>query len=174
MKYPRAMSAVAYMDNKFYTFGGYSGTNLNTCEKFNFTTWKWELLPNMPVARSAFTIAVKNNLLYMNGDSNRLDAFNTETNEFIDTGIILPEASYSSLVTYKDKLILIQNDGSWEINLEDTKVSRVSTIPVGKWWSCFSPYIHNTYIYLARYDDGYLWIYDLSTNTIVKKYKLIS
>jgi Kelch motif len=173
MKFPRAMAAVAYLNDCFYVFGGYSGTNLNVCEKYNFNTGTWKTLPCMPVARSAFNIAICNAKLYMNGDSKDLDIFDTETDKFIRSDIILPEATYSSLVAFKNNFLLIQNDGCWAVGLETGLVNKVGEIPFGKWWSCFPPYIYNNIILLVRYDDGCLWVYDTVSNSIIKKYKLI-
>ena len=174
MKYPRAMAAVAYLNNCFYAFGGYSGSNLNSCEKFNFSTGKWEELPNMPVARSAFNLAIQNNILYMSGDSKRLDGFDTDKSLFITCGIALPEASYSSLISYSNSLVLIQNEACWDISLENLQVKMICQIPPGKWWSCFTPYVNGSLILFARYDDGHLWVLDMPKRSIVKKYKLIS
>lgn len=173
MKYPRAMAAVIFLNNCFYTFGGYSGTNLNTCEKFVFATGKWEELPNMPVSRSAFTLAVKDKRLYMSGDSNRVDVFDTESDIFIKCEIDLPEANYSTLVNHNGNLVLVQNESAWSIDLAALKIKKICPIPLGKWWSCFSPLVEKSLIIFARYDDGHLWILDVENNTIVKKFKLI-
>ena len=174
MNYPRALAAVAYLDNCIYVFGGYAGSNINTCEKFDFANNKWEELPKMQVARSAFNIAIQGKILYMSGDSDRLDAFDTEKNEYIKVNIPVPQASYSTLVSLYKDLILLQNDSAFEVNLTTSRTRRLSTIPQGKWWSSFVPHIKGNLIYLARYDDGFLWTFDTTNNSISKRYKLIS
>ena len=174
MKSPRAIAAVAYLNNCFYAFGGYSGTNISSCEKFSFSTGKWEELPSMPVARSAFTIAVHNNKLYMTGDSKRLDIFDPDSNSYLACEIALPEASYSSLVSFNGSLILLQNESAWSIDLQTSQLKKICMIPAGKWWSCFVPYVYKSLVLLARYDDGHLWILDVENGSITKKYKLVS
>ena len=174
MQFARAMAAVVFYNNDFYTFGGYAGTNLSSCEKFSFASGKWETLPNMPVLRSAFNVAVVDGVFYMSGDSTKLDSFNPETKTFTTTEISIPEANYSNLAVFNGNLVLFQNDGCWGINLQ-TKVShKLAAIPMGKWWSCFPPYTYKNNILIARCDDVCLWAFDTSSYSIVKKYKLVT
>ncbi|OMJ96013.1 hypothetical protein SteCoe_389 [Stentor coeruleus] len=174
MKSPRALAAVVFCNNIFYAFGGYSGTNINTCEKFSFSTGKWEDLPNMPVARSAFTIAVIDDLLYMTGDCTRLDIFNTKSDTFECAKVLVQQASYSSLAKTKDGLLLIQNESAFEIDLNSEDVRKVASIPQGKWWSCFPPQTQNGVVVFGRYDDGFLYTFDMNMYVLSKKFKLIA
>lgn len=173
MKSTRAMPAIAFYNNELFVFGGYSGTNLNTSEKFSFSSGKWEDLPNMPVARSAFNIAEVGGILYMTGDSKRLDAFNPSINEFVQVETILPESSYSTLVAFKDCLILIQNEVVLGIDLKSFVVKKIATAPPGKWWSCFPPYVNGNVLIFSRADDLHLWTFDTSSGTLNKKFKTI-
>lgn len=172
MKTPRAMSAIFYYNNELFVFGGYNGTNMNLCEKFNFVNNRWVDLPPMPIARSAFNIAESGGILYMSGDSKRLDAFNPVTSTYVENEAILTEASYSSLVNFKDTLILIQNESVYSIDLNNFSVKKIANAPSGKWWSSFPPYINSNFIVLSRADDGHLWMFDTASGSLTKKLKI--
>ena len=172
MKTARAMSAICYYNNELFVFGGYNGTNMNLCEKFSFIHNRWIDLPPMPVARSAFNIAESGGILYMSGDSKRLDAFNPVTGVYVENEAILTESSYSSLVAFKDNLILIQNESIYSIDLNNFLVKKIAAAPSGKWWSCFPPYVTSNSIVFSRADDGHLWMFDTTSGYLSKKLKI--
>lgn len=173
MKSTRAMSAVTFYNNELFVFGGYNGSNLDTSEKFSFASGKWEDLPNMPVARSAFNVAVVSGILYMTGDSERLDAFDPTLNKFIQTEAVLPQSNYSTLAAFKECLILIQNNVVLGIDLKNFGVKKIATASPGKWWSCFPPYVNGNVLIFSRADDGHLWTFDTVSGTLNKKLKII-
>jgi hypothetical protein len=174
MKTGRAMSAVIFFNNELFVFGGYNGNNMDSCEKFSFSLNRWEDLPPMPVARSAFNLAESSGILYMSGDSKRLDAFNPVTNVYMENEAILAEASYSTLISFKENLILIQNESVYKIDLSSFSVRKIANAPNGKWWSCFPAYINSNTLVFSRADDGHLWAFDTAAGVLSKKLRVVS
>ena len=80
---PRSLHASVALDNDFYIFGGYDGTNRrNDFFKFNFDSQQWtELLPvdnPPPSARDRHTAVVNSRHIYIFGGYdgfNRVDDF---------------------------------------------------------------------------------------------------
>lgn len=61
-------------DNQIYVVGGYNEKSvLNTFERFDLATSKWESLPALPEQVSAHSLSVSNNKLYVFGDYKKLD-----------------------------------------------------------------------------------------------------
>jgi N-acetylneuraminic acid mutarotase len=79
-------------DGLIYVVGGYNGkSSLNTFEKFDPITNKWESLPPMPVGISAHSLTLIKNKLFVFGNYNDLDStysydFDTLTWKKIDIG----------------------------------------------------------------------------------------
>jgi Kelch motif len=173
MKQSRALSSVLYWNDYVYVFGGYSGNNLSTCEKYNLKTNTWTLLTSMPVTRSAFSIVVYKDCLYMTGDNCNLDRYNPYLDTFDTFNNILPEFSaYSTLACNENILYVIQNKLLIEIDLQSFKIVYSSPIPEGKWWSYFPAVIYDNEICFSRYDDASIWSYHIKTKTISKKYRI--
>ncbi len=87
MNIEREIFAHSVIKNRFiYVFGGFKETNLDTIEKFDCETKKWELI-NAPMPRplqNGSAVAVNDKDLYLIGGSNGnfqsfIDIFNTET-----------------------------------------------------------------------------------------------
>ena len=173
MNQSRALPAVIYYNGCVYVFGGYSGKNLSSCEKYDFVAEKWMRLAEMPISRSAFSVVLYNNCFYMTGDNKNLDKYNPANNTFETFNDILPESSpYSTLACVEKNLYLFQNSNCWEINLDTLMVKQSTTIPKGKWWSYFPPHHFENDIYFSRYDDSYIWSYNTSTKHLSKRFKL--
>ncbi|OMJ67178.1 hypothetical protein SteCoe_35731 [Stentor coeruleus] len=173
MNQSRALPSVIYYQGAVYVFGGYSGKNLDSCEKFDIKIEKWKSIANMPLARSAFSAIVYNECIYMTGDSKNLDKYNPKTDTYESFKDILPEpAGYSSLACIDDTLYVIQNALCYEINLQRLCVTLTSRIPLGKWWSFFPAKPFGDEIFISRYDDLSFWSFNVNTKAMTKKIKL--
>ena len=156
-----------------YVFGGYSGKNLSSSEKYDLKTERWTEIADMPINRSAFSVVVHNGFFYMTGDNKNLDKYNPKTNTFETFYDILPEpAGYSTLAFFENTLFVIQNSNCWAIDIESLTITQSSPIPQGKWWSSFSAYVFENEIYFSRYDDSYIWSYNILNKSITRKYKI--
>lgn len=173
MSQSRALPSVIYYQGGVYVFGGYSGKNLESCEKFDLKTEKWKIIANMPLARSAFSAIVYNDCIYMTGDSKNLDKYNPKTDTYESFKDVLPEpAGYSSLACIDDTLYVIQNSFCYEINLQRLCVTLTSNIPLGKWWSFFPAKPFGDDIFISRYDDLSFWSFNVNSKVMTKKIKI--
>mmetsp|Transcript_12702 Transcript_12702/g.12822 ORF Transcript_12702/g.12822 Transcript_12702/m.12822 type:complete len:135 (+) Transcript_12702:958-1362(+) len=134
MHFQKALPGLYYFQKRVFVFGGYfNGESLKSGEVYDFAKNEWKILPDMPTARSAFTIARLGKFLYMCGDSHKVDVFDTEKLCFVDCDIELPEAdSYSTLVENKDNLLLFQNEKCWKIEVNSNTVQELTRIPKGQ------------------------------------------
>lgn len=124
----------------------------------------------MPTARSAFTIARVGKYLYMCGDSNNIDVFDTENFTFIDLSLSIPEIeSYSTLIACGNHLLLFQNESCYKIDMISKEASVLLRIPKGQWWSVFAPIECKDNLFFTRYDDFGLYRYDIQNNTLSKE-----
>ena len=48
--YPKVHGCLVLKDNKIYSFGGFDGSSLNTCEAFDFNTKEWNSIHELPQA----------------------------------------------------------------------------------------------------------------------------
>ena len=135
---PRALCALTCFKRSVYVFGGYSGTNLNICEKFELKREAWSQIASMPIARSAFSVVQYKGCFYMTGDSKDIDKYNPKTDSFETFTDVLPESSaYSTLACVDNSLFVFQNAMCCEVNLEKMTIICQINIPQGKWWSFF-------------------------------------
>lgn len=173
MRQTRALPSIMYFNRAVYVFGGYSGKNLSSCEKYDLDSEKWVELADMPIPRSAFSVVLYNNCFYMTGDNTNLDKYNPLTNTFETFQDVLPEPSpYSTLACINNILYVFQNSSCWEISLENFTIRHSSSIPKGRWWSYFPAHYHETDIFFSRYDDSCIWSYNTKSKHLSKKFKL--
>lgn len=168
----RAFPAIVHYKNSIYVFGGYRGSSIKSCEKFDLLKKFWTPLPDMPRPRSAFSVAVLDNKFYMAGDNKAIDIFDPETNEFKESSIVLEETgSYTTMVGVENNLVLFQNDKVWEINPSSQTTNVLARIPHSKWWSQFPPIVEDLNIYFSRYDENSLWNFNLGTSEFSRVHK---
>jgi len=67
----RSALAVATIDSRVLTIGGFAGTCLDTVEILDLATWTWEAGPRMPTARSGLSVAAHDGKVFTMGGFNR-------------------------------------------------------------------------------------------------------
>lgn len=167
MHHGRAFPSVIYHKNAVYVFGGYAGMSMKYSEKYDLVRNAWSKLPDMPSSRSAFTIAELNNKLYLAGDSRTIDVYDVENNSYTVCEVTLPQTgTYLTLVAVENCLLFLQNDQAWKVDLEENSSEVLCSLPSGKWWSHFPVIAQEGLVYLCRYDDFSLWLFDYKLREI--------
>lgn len=169
MNQSRAVSSVLYHRGKVYIFGGYSGSNLTSCECFDLQTEKWKMISDMPIARSAFSVVEYKGFFYIAGESTFIDRYDPKTDCFMSYDGILPVISNYSTMAISDEILYIQqNNSCFEIDIEKMKLKDVHPTPQGKWWSFFPAKVCDGHIYFSRYDDSCIWVFSIKSKTMNK------
>ena len=163
----RALSSVIYYRGKVYVFGGYSGINLSSCECFDLHSKDWKMISDMPIARSAFSVAEFKGFFYMTGDSTSIDKYDPKNDCYRTFVNVLPApCSYSTIAAYENSLFIQQANSCIEVDLEKFKIKDTYPIPAGKWWSFFPAKVIDGQILFSRYDDTGIWNFSLQNKTI--------
>jgi hypothetical protein len=142
---------------------------LKSCEKFDLVEKKWESIGEMLNSRSAITVTVNDDKIYIAGDSKNIEIFDPKTNTFAVLNLKLESiVNFTTSVAIKKKLLLFQKDKCIEIYIDRDEFKVLKNIPVGNWWSQFSPIVYDTKIYFSRYDENSLWQFDTESSALKK------
>lgn len=168
---PRYYSAVVPWKTFVYVLGGFQGKiSLKSCEKYDFLLGTWTKIGDMGNCRSGFSTSVVGDKIYIAGDSKTIEIFNvsTETFEFLNVTLESSKSFITIVPSSSNRLILLQKDKSFEVNIEPIGVNLLKNIPVGDWWSQFSPVVYNKTAFFARCEDNSLWQMSLDSGSAKK------
>lgn len=173
----RAYPAVTYYNYAVYVFGGHQNKiPIKSCEKLNLVTGEWTSLDEMAYSRSGIVASHFNGKVYLIGDTSfkQIEWFELKTEKFHSLNIQLESRdNFTMTIALQKKIIILQKDKMYEVNLERNDCKPLKNIPFGYWWSPFSPVVQDKKIYFARYDEQALWRLDTEPALeVVKCFKL--
>ncbi|OMJ82308.1 hypothetical protein SteCoe_17022 [Stentor coeruleus] len=173
----RTYPAVIYSNYTVYVFGGHKNKiPIKSCEKLNLVTGEWTSLDEMANSRSGIVASHHNGKVYLIGDtsSKQIEYFELKTEKFHNLGIqIEGRDNFTMSIALQKKIIILQKDKMYEVNLERNDCKTLKNIPFGCWWCPFSPVVQDKKIYFARYDEQALWRLDTEPALeVVKCFKL--
>ena len=177
---PRFDIGVAQMGNTVFAFGGIVSLLANpmtVCEKSSIPPTHWTPLPHMHYARCSFTPCVFKALFYLASTYAKhraVESFSPLTETFTVLPVALPKGlkiGYWGSVTFvaNGELTLLTNKkqmARWKI--ESEAQFRVSATD-RDCWSCHSPLIVRTEVYIANFNGPLVEKWSLKANKFLTK-----
>ena len=123
----------------------------------------------MSNSRSAISLTLLIDKIYISGDSKTIEVYDIPTNTFVSLNTKLDSIeNFTTSVAYSNKIFIFSKDKCVEINPEKDEAKTIKNIPSGSWWSQYSPIVHESKILFSRFDDHSLWQFDAESLELKK------
>lgn len=175
MRNAREGHAICYYSGGVYVFGGYNGSRLSYCEKFDIEKDCWVNLPCMSEARYCFTSAISDSKIYIGGgnSTNTIEIFDPHTSSFSLLTVKLPyNNQYTILSSLKDTILIFQREKLSAYEPSRNEVVELAEISDESWWSNMNPVEFEGCLYILS-SSGQIWKLDpnnLETKRVIQLY----
>lgn len=162
MNSSREGHAASYYNGGVYIFGGYNGSYLSQCEKYDIEKECWISLPRMSEARYCFTATTLENKIYLGGGNytDTLEVFDLLTCTFTSLSVKLPYSNqYTLIASLKGTVLIFQREKLTAYEPSRNQMVELREVESSSWWSNMSVTEYDSHLFILHH-LGQVWKFD--------------